>query len=139
MYKIILHATELKENHYDICMKSVQLAKHFHAKLHLIHVIEIPSSLQWAQSLGFAPLAPPEKDGAQIVMSTLSEALKIPKTHLHIEIGPAYSHILALQKKLAADLITLGGEAAHNLPTLPGSTAHAILHHAPCDVLILRA
>jgi universal stress protein A len=112
---------------------------YFKANLHLIHVIEIPSSLQWAQSLGFAELAVPDKEGAQLVMNSLGDTFNLEANCLHIEIGSAYLKILALQQQLKGDLILLGGEPSHALPSLPGSTAHAVLHHASCDVLTMRA
>src|SRR3990167_821104 len=108
MYKTILHATDLKQNHYDLCNKSVQLAKNFKASLYFIHVIEIPTSLQWAQSLGFAELATPSKEGAQMVMTTLKEAFNLPSSNFYIEIGSPYLHILELVKQLKCDLIILG-------------------------------
>lgn len=138
MYKHILHATDLSENHFDICQKSIKLAKTLGAKLYFLHVIEIPASLQWAQSLGFAELATPVKDGAQTVMSTLSDALKIPSANLFVEIGSAYMHILSKVNELNCDLVILGSHAPNTFPTFMGSTAHAVLHHATCDVLTLR-
>lgn len=138
MYKTILHATDLNTNHFDLCKKSVKLAHKFGAKLFLIHVIEIPTSLQLAQGLGFAELTAPIKDGAATVMSTLAEALNLPIEQFQIEIGSAHTHILEFGKKINCDLIILGS-SPHSFPALLGSTGQNIMHHATGDVLVLHA
>lgn len=139
MYKNILHATDLSENHFDLCKKVVKLSESIGANLHFLHVIETPASLQLAQSLGFAELATPVKDGAQLVMTTLGDALNIPPVNLQVEIGSAYSHILDKIKELNIDLVILGSHSNNSMHTFLGSTAQAVVHHAPCDVLTMRS
>jgi len=138
MYKTILYATDLSENHYNLCQKAVSLATLLGAELHFLHVIEIPATLQWAQSLGFAELSVPVKDEAQAVLAALGDALNVPADRQHVEIGSARTHILDYIKKLGCDLVILGSDPVSALPALPGSTGQAISHHAPCDVLTLR-
>lgn len=134
-----MHATDLSENHYNLCQQAVQLAQYFKANLHFIHIIETPTSLQWAQSLGFAELAAPSKDDALTTMATLGEALNIPPSHQHVEIGSAYHHILNKINELKCDLVIIGSHSVHSLPTFLGSTASAIVNHAPCAILTLKA
>ena len=138
MYSIILHATDLRENHFDICKRAAALAHGFHAKLHLIHVIEPPPSLQLAQGLGFAEIAAPYKEGAETVMRTLGDALKIPVEQQHVEVGSIKQHILDEIERLAAELVIIGKHTPNAFPSFLGSTAHAIVHHAKCDVLTLE-
>lgn len=137
VYTTILHATDLSENHFDICKRAAEIAHCFHAKLHLIHVIEPPPSLQLAQGLGFAEIAAPFKENAQTVMRDLGEALKIPVAQQHVEIGSIKKHILDEIEKLAAGLVIIGKHTPNAFPAFLGSTAHAIVHHAKCDVLTL--
>lgn len=134
----MLHATDLKENHFDLCAQAVKLAEEFGATLHIIHVIEIPSSLQWAQSLGFAELAVPVKDGAESVMSSLADALKIPNDRLIVEVGAVSFNVVETAKQLGCHLIVLGSDTPHTLPSFPSNKAGAIMHHAHCDVIILK-
>lgn len=138
MYKNILHATDLSDNHFDLCQKSVALAKALGANIQFLHVIEIPASLQWAQSLGFAELSVPKKDNATLVMATLGEAFSIPTSKLHVEIGSAFHYILETIKELSCDLVILGSHSNTPLPAFLGSTAQAVIHHAVCDVLTMR-
>lgn len=138
MYKNILHATDLSEQHFQISEKAKSIADHFNAKVYLLHVIELPTSIQLAQSLGFTELANPAKDDAITVMELLGEALKIPKNHQFVEIGAASDHIFKKAIELNADLIIIGSHARDGFSSFLGSTASATVHHAPCDVMTLR-
>lgn len=137
MYTTILHATDLSENHYDLCQRAVKFAKSIHASIHFLHVIEIPSSLQWAQSLGFAELAAPVREDAATVMAALGDDLEIPASHQYIEIGTPSLHILNKIKEIRCDLVILGERSTNHL-SFVGSTVQTVIHHASCDVLTLN-
>ena len=138
MYTHILHATDLSENHYSMCQKAVEIARCFHAKLYLLHVIEPPQTLQIAQGLGFAEFDYPVKEDAVSVMRVLGEALNIPVTQQSVEVGSIKLNVLKKAKELHCDLIIIGSHTASMLPAFLGSTAHAVVHHAECDILTLR-
>ncbi len=138
MYKNILHATDLNETHFHISEKAKAIAEHFNAKLYLLHVIELPASIQLAQSLGFAELAHPSKEDAMTVMQTLGDAIQVPIEQQFIEIGAASDHIFKKAKAFNCDLIIIGSHSTEGFSSYLGSTASATVHHAPCDVLTLR-
>ncbi len=138
MYTTILYATDLSENHFKMCQKAADIATHFHAKLYLMHVIEPPATLQLAQGLGFAEFDRPIKADAETVMRTLGEALNIPVDQQFVEIGSIKTHVLSKADALDCNLIIIGSHAKSNIPEFLGSTAHAVVNHAPCDVLTLR-
>jgi universal stress protein A len=53
--------------------------------------------------------------------------------------GRPATEIQAQARKIQADLIVIGAHGRHGLPRLMlGSTANAVLHDAPCDVLTVR-
>ena len=139
MYTNILYATDLSENHFKMCQQAADIATCFHAKLFLLHVIEPPASLQLAQGLGFAEFDHPIKDDAEAVMRALGEALNIPVNQQFVEIGSIKMHVLDKVNELACNLIIIGSHTPSRLPAFLGSTAHAVVHHASCDVLTLRA
>ena len=138
MYTNILHATDLSGNHFEMCKKALEIAKCFHTKLFLLHVIEPPASLQIAQGLGFAEFDQPIKDDAQAVMRVLGEALNIPVNQQFVEIGSIKVNVLEKVEELACNLVIIGSHTPSNLPAFLGSTAHAVVHQAKCDVLTLR-
>ena len=139
MYTHILFATDLRENHFNLCKQAAEIATCFGAKLYLLHVIEPPASLQLAQGLGFAEFYRPIKDDAETVLRTLGDALSIPVSQQLVEVGSIKEHVLSKAADLACNLIIIGSHTPSNLPTFLGSTAHAVVNHAHCDVLTLRA
>lgn len=137
MYKRILHATDLQQDHFALCEKAKKLADYHHAMLYLIHVIEIPQTVLLAQNLGLAGLITPAKEDAFTVLKTVADALKLPEKHLYVEIGSVSYHILEQAEALKADLIIMGRHAG--MPTPFGSTTYHVMQHANCDVLTLGA
>lgn len=140
MYTTILHATDLSENHYEICQKAAEIAQQLGAKLHLLHVIEPPPSLQLAQSLGFAEFyrPVPMKEDAQMVMKILGDSLNIPEEQQHVEIGSVKMQILEKIIDLSCGLLIIGSQSPSHIPSFLGSTANAAVQRASCDVLTLR-
>ena len=138
MYNNILFATDLLNEHNHLTIKAAEIAKQFKAKLYLLHVIELPASIQLAQGLGFTELANPAKDDAQTVLSLLGENLNVPAKQQFVEIGSVKEHIFNKVKELNCGLIILGSHSSTGLHTFLGSTANAVVNHAPCDVLTLR-
>ncbi|MBA2656913.1 MAG: universal stress protein [Tatlockia sp.] len=138
MYSTILHATDLSANHYNLCKQASAIAQNFNAEFHLIHVIELPPSLQLAQGLGFAEVSAPFKEGAVAAMKYLGEALNIPLENQHIVVGSVKAHILDMVETLGVELMIIGSHTPNALSAFLGSTANAIVNHAKCDVLTLK-
>jgi nucleotide-binding universal stress UspA family protein len=138
MYTNILFATDLLNEHNHLTKKAATIANQMNAKIYLLHVIELPTSIQLAQGLGFTELANPAKDDAQTVLSLVGENLKIPLKQQFVEIGSVKEHIFNKVKELNCDLIIIGSHSSTGFHTFLGSTANAVIHHAPCDVLTLR-
>lgn len=139
MYTNILFATDLLNEHVHLAEKAASIAKQLNAKLYLLHVIELPTSILIAQGLGFTELANPSKEDAQTVLSLLGENLLIPVEQQFVEIGSVKEHVLNKAKDLNCQLIIIGSHSIMGLPSILGSTAHAVVNHAHCDVLTLRA
>ena len=72
-------------------------------------------------------------------MRTLGEALNVPVEQQFVEIGSIKMNVLNKVKELACNLIIIGSHTPSNIPSFLGSTAHAVVNHANCDVLTLRA
>lgn len=59
-------------------------------------------------------------------------------THEFIEIGIPKAVIMEKAKEIDADLIIVGSHGKHGIQLLLGSTATSVLHHADCDVMVVR-
>lgn len=138
VYKNILHATDLKQNHYTICEQSIEFARAIKASIHIIHVIDPPPFLQLAQSLGFAEIIKPVKEDAQSVLNILSESFKLDLENFHVAIGSVKTEVFNCAKQLGSDLIVIGNHETGSLSSFLGSNAYSIITHAPCAVLTLK-
>ena len=118
MYKNILHATDLSENHFGYCEKALQIAKSLNAKLYIMHVIESPGSLQLAQGLGFAEMYNPSEAlaSASQVLKIIGESLNLPEEQLFAEVGSIKEHVLKKVIELNCNLIIIGRHEATKLP-----------------------
>ena len=138
MYTNILFATDLLNEHNHLAKQAANIAAHFQATLYLLHVIELPASIQLAQGLGFTELANPATDDAKTVLAMVGDELNIPETRQFVEIGSVREHIFTKVHDLNCQLIIMGSHSANGLGSILGSTAHAVVNHAPCDVLTLK-
>jgi nucleotide-binding universal stress UspA family protein len=137
MYKHILHATDLSENHFRYCEKSLEISKTLNAKLYIMHVVESPNSLQIAQGLGFTEIYNPTEalKSAQQILSIIGESLKIADDQLIVEIGSIKESVLKKASELNCNLIIIGHKEKSSLPEFLQSSAHNIEPYAKCDVL----
>lgn len=138
LYQNVLHPTDLKENHFEMCRKAYEIAKRMDAKFYLMHVVEPPSALQLAQGLGFAEVMPPAIDAAKAVMATVADALELPEEQVFVESGSVKAHIFDRILLLPCDLLIVGKHSGEKLPSFIGSITHTTIHHAPCDILTLQ-
>jgi universal stress protein A len=71
-------------------------------------------------------------------LSKLAERHGIIPNVVEIIIGTPATEIRRLAEETSVDLIVLGTHGQHGLGLMLGSTANAVLHGAPCDVLAVR-
>src|SRR3990167_920924 len=135
MYKKMLLAIDLHPKcDKPIIERALALAKHHGADIHIIHVIEhIP-----AYSLGQAyptimDLEEQIMKDAEVELKRITAQYHIPPEKLILKNGSPKELIIETAKKLKVDLIIVGSHGRHGLSLLLGSTANAVLHHAPCD------
>ncbi len=138
MYNKLLLATDLAKGSHRLAIKASQIANNFQAELYIIHVLELPFASQYAQALGFAELATPPIEEASCVLATLADEIGIPEEKQIVIAGRSAYHIIEQAKSLSIDAIIIGSHSSSALPNFLGSTANAISHQSPCDVVTLR-
>lgn len=139
-YSHILLATDLSSDSYPVAEKARDLARRYQAKLSAIHVVEY-----WPVDFQGYDMLPPDIDvdqelvkNAQARLDELGGRLRIAPADRHVAIGSTKIEILHLAQSRGVDLIIVGSHGRHGLALLLGSTANAVLHAAPCDVLAVR-
>lgn len=131
--KRILCATDLLPGSDTLLSYAVRLGENEHAKLDLLHTINLPSNTRKASSDFQRTRATTKLE--QLVEQQAAHSQEIRAI---VEVGSVAKQILRTAQELHADLIvirqsstSLPGLAAH----LPWLAVHQLLSHAPCPVL----
>ena len=138
----ILVAVDFSE-HGDLALDAaVELAKRFHAELHVIHALDvrIPVMAPYEVVIPAAFIEGARKSAASkldtLVQKVATEGVTASS---HLCEAPAASAIVDLAEKIGADLIVMGTRGHTGLMhVLLGSVAERTLRHAPCSVLTVK-
>ncbi|QKQ25931.1 universal stress protein [Candidatus Reidiella endopervernicosa] len=139
-YKKILIAVEFNESDQKVVERAQTIAKLSNAQVSLVHVVE-PAVLDTINDLDATPLLslePELQQQAKTRLTKLADSLGIDRIDCYSEVGTINGEVSRVAEEQQIDLIVLGSHGRHGLALLLGSTANAVLHHAPCDLLAVR-
>lgn len=140
-YKHILLTTDLSGDTDKIADHAKVLAEQSKARVSIVYVIEhtpivygggefsIPLDVNLEETL---------KENGRQALTHLGKRLGIAEKDQYVETGSIKMAVVNLAKKLGVDLIVVGAHGRHGIERILGSTANAILHASPCDVLTVR-
>ncbi len=126
---LAVHAAEL----------GVEFATALSAEIAFVHAIEPGLS----QAPGIAPrdlIAEAERDARKLIagFSQLLPQAGAPLEFIHV--GKPAHEIVRTAKEWPADVVVIGSHGRHGIQrALLGSVAEAVMRHAPCPVLVIRA
>ena len=140
VYSHILLAVDFTPVTDTVTRQAMELCQAFKARLSLVHVVEF-TQMDLSNDL----VLPQELEIDQELMrrskqrlEELAEKLGIEKSECFVSQGSTRREILRLAKELNTNLIVIGSHGREGIQRLLGSTANAVLHGAPCDVLAVR-
>ena len=139
MYKRVLFATDFDDVGIKAAEKAKKIADENKAELFLVHVVEPIPAYAYPGFAGFAEVEVSIREQAEKELASIAKKLHVNAAHCLIEFGSTKNEILRVAHEKDVDLIVTGSHGKHGLALLMGSTAGAIMHHAECDVLIVRA
>jgi nucleotide-binding universal stress UspA family protein len=119
----------------------VNLAKALGAELALIYVVD-PGQTVPPESGVPAPdlIALAEQDGKRLLADFRNRSLLQPPALEFIAVGKPATEIVRTAKEWPADVIVIGTHGRHGVERMfLGSVAEAVMRHAPCSVLVVRA
>ncbi|HFD80275.1 MAG TPA: universal stress protein [Gammaproteobacteria bacterium] len=139
-YSHILLAVDFSRTAEAVAEQALLLRKTFDARLSMVHVVEfvpvdlsselvMPTDLEIDQEL---------LDQADKRLRELGEKYGVPESERFVSQGSTRREILRIAEEQSVDLIVLGSHGREGIQRLLGSTANAVLHGAPCDVLAVR-
>ena len=143
MYQQLLFAADFSDEALRVGERAREIARKCGAQLSLIHVVEdVTISLGGGYEL--LPVLPDLPDEALLqearnALGELARRLDVADASLWVVNAISTKEgILGAARDHGADLIVVGSHGRHGLALLLGSTANAVLHGAPCDVLAVR-
>jgi nucleotide-binding universal stress UspA family protein len=119
---------------------ALELAQATGAKLVLLRAVDIP--IEWTQQMFSVSL----EDLEQVVqlqarkdLHALAQAVPTEQfSGLRVEMGTPWQAILSAARVEQVDLIVLGSHGHNVVERLIGTTAHRVIQHAECNVLLVR-
>ncbi|HHW77278.1 MAG TPA: universal stress protein [Xanthomonadaceae bacterium] len=142
-YQHVLFAADFSDEGLRVGERAREIALRCGARLSMLHVIEdVNVSLGGGYEL--LPVLPelPDETLLRESRSALEEmARRLGVEDAELWVVSALSTkegIIGAARDHRVDLIVVGSHGRHGLALLLGSTANAVLHGAPCDVLAVR-
>lgn len=142
-YQHILFATDFSDDALQVGERAKEITRSCGARLSMIHVIE-DVNVMLGGGYELLPVLPDLPDEALLresrnALGDLARRLELEVAETWVVNAPSTKEgILDTARKQSVDLIVIGSHGRHGLALLLGSTANAVLHGAPCDVLAVR-
>ena len=141
-YSHILVAIDFSATADQVINKAHNIAQRNKAKLSLLHVVEYLPPIDYVNDVLIDSNWVVEENAMlEIAKQSL---LKFSKKHhlkhaeLAVQLGTPKHEISQFVKQQQCDLVVLGSHGRHGLSLLLGSTANAVLHDMPCDILTVK-
>jgi len=123
-----------------------ELAVALRGRLEVFHAYDPAPAIAGAAGSIASPIAVPVRELTEALEQThraaLSELLKDYPVHpdsVHLEQGVAAERLLALSRKLPADIVLMGAVSRSGLKRVfIGNTAERVLDRLPCDLLLVK-
>ncbi len=140
-YQHILLAVDFMPGVENICQRAREVAECNGARLSVIHVIEPVVMAPPYEGMPSLPV-----DFEQQMLESARDSLRqlldrqkmMESVEWSVEVGSVKWTIIEQAREQRVDLIVIGSHGRHGLERLLGSTANAVLHAAPCDVLAVH-
>jgi universal stress protein A len=142
VYNHILVAIDFSAAAGQVLKKAQTIAQRDKARLSLLHVVEYMPPIDYMNdSLLDINWVTEEKvmlEHARDQMKQFVRKHKLENVDLEVELGTPKHEISRYVKEQQCDLVILGSHGRHGISLLLGSTANAVLHEMPCDVLTVK-
>ena len=141
-YSKILAPVDLSPIADTVATRAADIAERNGAELTLMHVVEVmpPMGIDYP----FATTSSWHVDEQELLklaqdsMAKLAQRTSAGKAKQEVKVGYTKTEIVRFARDGGFDLIVLGTHGRHGIDRLLGSTANAVIHDAPCDVLCIR-
>jgi universal stress protein A len=139
-YQHLLTAVDFSPGTETVVARARDLSQRYMARVSLVHVVE-PMLMEYTGEMVLPEDLDLERrlvDSGRERIAELGERLHARDSDCHVLVGSPKTEIVRIAEDNGVDLILVGSHGRHGLALLLGSTANAVLHHAPCDVIAVR-
>lgn len=141
-YSHILAAIDFSAAADQVLNKASEIASRNNARLGLLHVVEYLPPIDSA----FDPMLAGNwmldenslMENARQSLEKLCERHGLNDAELEVQLGTPKHEITRYAKEHQCDLVIMASHGRHGLNILLGSTANAVLHAMPCDILTVK-
>ena len=141
-YTHILVAIDFSDSAGSVLNKAKEIAKRNNARLSLLHIVEYMPPIDSA----YEPILASNWDidepllisHAEKSLQQLSLKHDLKDADLNVTLGVPKHEITQFVSEHQCDLIIMGSHGRHGINILLGSTANAVLHEMPCDILAVK-
>ena len=141
-YTHILVAVDFSNYSEQVITKARDIAKSNNAKLSILHVVEylppIDSIYEPVLASTWAIDETELLSQAKKSLKKFSKKLNLDDAQQHVVLGIPKYEISQFVKDQQCDLVVMGSHGRHGINILLGSTANAVLHEMPCDILAVK-
>ncbi len=141
-YNHILVAVDFSHSSEQVLNKARDIASRNNAKLSLLHIVEYLPPIDTA----YEPFVGSNwgiddtemLNQAKQSLERFSNKQGLTDVQLHTLLGTPKYEIPQFVKDHQCDLVVMGSHGRHGINILLGSTANAVLHDMPCDILAVK-
>ncbi|RDH84410.1 MAG: universal stress protein [endosymbiont of Galathealinum brachiosum] len=141
-YSHILIAIDFASSAEQVLNKARDIADRNNAKLSLLHIVEylppIDSVYEPVLANNWIVDETEMLSQAKVSLEKFSKQQKLINAELHTALGTPKYEISQFVKDHQCDLVVIGSHGRHGINILLGSTANAVLHEMPCDILAVK-
>lgn len=141
-YIHILVAIDFSPSSDQILNKAADVAKRNNARLSLLHIVEYlpPIDTAYEPTLANSWVIDEHKmiNQAKNTLEKFAQKHQLENVGLHTLPGSPRYEITQFVNDNKCDLIVMGSHGRHGIRLLLGSTANAVLHDMPCDILAIK-
>ena len=140
-YKHVLAAIDFSRAADQVLIKARDIAWRNNARLSLLHVVEYMPPMDYGSEPLITNWGVSEdelREQAEQSLRKISKQHKLENTDLIVLSGTPKQEISRFVKEQQCDLVVLGSHGRHGINLLLGSTANAVLHAMPCDILAVK-
>lgn len=126
-------------------VRTLQTISPPHSQVRVLHVVEPPTILIARELAGYEAdlrsIWQKQRKAAESMTKKIADELRSPKLEAKpiVMQGDPRKKIVDVAAKWKADLIILGSHGRKGLDRfLMGSVSDAVVHHAPCSVMVVR-